>query len=183
MAAVTKGSGKYFYDFERVWKETLDTGVVPFWVGKAADLLKLPVQPDPQVIQSLCEGRGYLPHVQANRVGCFDLTISMSKSVSLLAYGLTPPNEWKGWTETFAKIATPEVEKLLANQRINFGRPGAEQGREPGPGGRVSGTARDTRGSPSGHAHYADPKRVGLGRRQDRLGRQRQGALREPGRA
>ena len=47
MAAVTKGSGKYFYDFERVWKETLDTGVVPFWVGKAADLLKLPVAAGP----------------------------------------------------------------------------------------------------------------------------------------
>lgn len=156
MAAVTKGSGKYFADFERVWAETRDTGVLPFWVGNAPGLLKLPAQPDPQAMQALCDGRAYLPHVQANRVGCFDLTISMSKSVSMLAYGLTPPGEWKGWTEAFAKIATPEVEKLLANQKINSGAQG--QAKEPSQGLAAGFWHREGyQGQPQAHAHYAIP--------------------------
>lgn len=156
MAAVTKGSGKYFDDFERVWTEALDAGVQPFWVGKAANLLNLPAQPNPQAIKALCDGRAYLSHVQANRSGCFDLTVSMSKSVSLVAYGLTPPAEWKGWTQAFDMIVTPKVEKHLASQRINSGAQG--QAKVPSQGVAVAFWHREGyQGQPQAHAHYAIP--------------------------
>lgn len=125
--AVTKGSGRYFWDFERVWTETRDAGVRPFWVGQLPSLLNLPAKPNRQLVQALCNGQDYLPRVQANRVGCYDVTVSFSKSVSLLAYGLTPPKEQKAWTETFARVATPEIEKLVNDQRINAGPQGKQK--------------------------------------------------------
>ena len=156
MAAVTKSSGRYFYDFERVWTEARDTGVLPFWVRKDHFSPKLPAQPNPQVVQSLMDGRAFLPRVQANRVGCFDLTVSFSKSVSLLAYGLTPPAQQRSWTDALRKIATPEVETLLANQRINSGQQGKDK--QPSQGVAVGfAHSRGYLGQPNAHIHYAIP--------------------------
>lgn len=154
MAAVTKGSGRYFYDFERVWTETRETGMLPFWVGQLPRWLNLPVQPNPHVIQALADGRAYLGHVQANRVGCYDLTVSFGKSISLLTSGLAPPGEWKGWTELLAKVATAEVEKLVNNQLRNSG----PQGRDKVPSAGVAvgfGHRESYRGDPHRHFHYA----------------------------
>jgi conjugative relaxase-like TrwC/TraI family protein len=151
--SVTKGSGRYFSDYERVWTETRDTGVQPFWVGRLPSWLNLPAQPNPDLLRSLADGRPYLKHVQANRVGCYDLTISFGKSISLLAYGLTPPNEWKGWTETFARVATPAVEQLVNNQQINFG----PQGRYKVPSHGVAAAFPHWKGywsQPHAHIHY-----------------------------
>jgi len=152
--SVTKGSGRYFWDFERVWTETRDTGVQPFWVGKLPSWLNLPAQPNPQLLQSMCDGRAYLPHVQQNRVGCYDVTVSFGKSVSLLAYGLTPPKEQKGWTETFARISKPEIEKVVNDQRLNLGAQGNQK--VPSQGVAVGFFHREGyRGQDQAHAHYA----------------------------
>ncbi|GIW88296.1 MAG: hypothetical protein KatS3mg108_2620 [Isosphaeraceae bacterium] len=154
MAAVSKGSGRYFFDFERVWTEARDAGVLPFWVGPAPAILGLGAEPNPQAVQALSNGRAYLKHVQANRVGCFDLTFSFSKSVSLLAYGLTPPKAQKAWTETFTRIATPEVEKLLSSQRINSGPQGKQKLASFGLAAAFP-HREGFRGQPQAHVHYA----------------------------
>jgi hypothetical protein len=154
MAAVTKSKGAYFYDYERVWAETKDAGVLPYWIGKAPGRMNLPAQPNPQLLKSLFEGGRYLPRVQANRVGCFDVTVSFDKSVSLLAYGLTPPGQWKDWTETFKKVADPVIGDLLDRQKANSGPQGKVK--EPSTG-LAAGFwhTQGFRGQPHAHAHYA----------------------------
>lgn len=157
MAAVTKGSGKYFFLNGRVWREAEETGVTPFFVGKwNHPSYRLPDAPTPQAFRDLAEGHKVLQRVQANRVGCFDLTFTFGKGVSILAYGLTPPDQQKQWTLRLVSITRPEVEKVLSRLEVASGPQGktrtAAQGIAVGFAHRQS-----WRGSPHAHIHYAVP--------------------------
>lgn len=157
MAAVTKGSGKYFFDNGRVWRESQETGVEPFFVGKwNHPSYRLPDAPTPQAFRDLAEGHKVLKRVQANRVGCFDLTFSFHKGVSVAAYGLTPPDKQNAWARRFVSATRPEVERALARLELADGAQGKT--RISAQGAAVGFNHRSSwLGTPHAHLHYAVP--------------------------
>lgn len=153
--AITKSKGRYFTDVERVWEESLQLGRAPYFVGQWTGKFKLPDRPTPEVLRPLFDG-AVLPRVQHNRVGCFDVTFTASKSVSVVLYALTPPAGWARSAQLVAKAAAAQVEPLLAGLKVNAGAQGATKV-------PASGTAavfphfRSSAGAPHAHVHFAVP--------------------------
>ncbi len=126
MAAVAKAGGKYYYENDRIWREAAQIGIAPFFVGKWGGRIAVPQAPTKDFVRDACQGTKYLPRVQKNRVGCYDLTFTFSKSVSIYLHGLTPRSRWAAKSSRLLVDATrPEVERLVANQRAN----GSAQGK------------------------------------------------------
>ena len=117
--SVTKCSGGYFWREARVWLEALQTGVPPAWWGSLNGAYPLPPSPIREIIKTLAEGHGVIPHVQSNRVGVYQICQAWGKSVSLWAYGMTPPERWRETTAVFDAILRKEVEKYLSAQEVN----------------------------------------------------------------
>jgi conjugative relaxase-like TrwC/TraI family protein len=156
MAAVTKGSGKYFHENDRVWEEARQTGVDPFIVGNFGGRIPVPKDLTPDYVRDLCRGRP-LQRVQANRVGCYDVTFTFSKSVSVALFGLTPHHLWADRSTKLLVDATrPEVERLVSDQRANSGAKGARKVESKGAAfGFVH--WESSRKVVHGHVHYAIP--------------------------
>lgn len=156
MAAVTKSSGRYFFDDDKCWKEAERSGVPPFWVGTFRGQVDTRAAPTPEALKGLCEGKQYLERVQKNRVGCYDVTYTFSKSVSIALFGLTPPKEWGKSSQLLVDATRPDVAELVSNQLANVGAQGKDKA--PGRGGAVGfpnwlSSHRD----PHAHIHYATP--------------------------
>lgn len=153
--SVTKSSGKYFYDHQRVWLESYQTGVAPFYVGNWGKQLGTSPLPTPSEVRGLCDGT-HLPAGRKPRIGGFDITISFGKSVSFLAYGLTPQSGWKSWTELFIQAAGPEVKALVGDQVLRTGAQGKT--REASQGGAVLfAHSQSFLGQPNAHLHAFVP--------------------------
>lgn len=160
MAAVTKGSGKYFWENERVWREAREAGVAPFYVGQWRGTYRLPDSPTPQAFRDLAEGHKVLKRVQKNRVGCFDLTFTFDKSVSVLCYGLVPPDRQKQRTEALIAAARPALEQLLRD-RLKMASGPQGKTRTTAEGFAVGFAHRQSwMGAPHAHIHFAVPNVV-----------------------
>lgn len=150
-------AGHYFWNVSRVWQETFDVQTLPFWVGSFRGRIEhlLPKDPGPEIIKRLMDG-DFLGRVQSNRVGCFDQTFTLSKSVSILCFGITPPAAWHKWSKTIEEKSRPIVEGILDRMTIRFLA-----------GGRLKVPAagcaigfihyKNYFGDPHGHVHYAIP--------------------------
>lgn len=150
-------NGQYFWMVSRVWQETFDVQVLPFWAGRFDDRLKdpLPKHAGPDIIKQLMSGE-FLGRVQHNRVGCFDQTFTLSKSVSIVFFGLTPDKVWHKWAKVIEEKSRPIVEEYLNRMTIRLQA-----------GGKVKVPAvgcaigfihyKNYFGDPHGHIHYAIP--------------------------
>ncbi len=153
--AITKSKGTYFTENERVWLESHQLGLAPFTIGQWKGQFKLPEHPSPDDLRPLFAGAP-LPRVQHNRVGCYDLTFTASKSVSILLYALTPTSEWKESAQMIAKAATAQIEPLLAKLEVNAGAQGASK--LPAQGAAIGYTHFcSNAGKPHAHFHGAAP--------------------------
>lgn len=157
MAAVTKSSGKYFYENDRVWQEAKQTGMEPFFVGNWGGKIAMPNTPTKDFVRDVSQGTKYLQHVQANRVGGYDLTFTFSKKVSIFLNGLTPHSQWATKSAPLLVAATrPEVDRLVENQRVNSGAQG--QQKLPSRGGAVAFVHwESSRNVVHSHVHYWVP--------------------------
>jgi len=125
VAAVTKSSGKYFYENDRVWQEAKQTGMEPFFVGNWGGKIAMPDTPTKDFVRDVSQGTKYLQHVQANRVGGYDLTFTFDKKVSIFLNGLTPHDKWPTKSTPLVVAATrPEVERFVEKQLVNSGAQG-----------------------------------------------------------
>ncbi|MBI1213769.1 MAG: relaxase domain-containing protein [Alphaproteobacteria bacterium] len=157
MASVTKSSGKYFYENDRVWEEAKQSGYEPFLVGNWGGKANLPSQPTKDNVRDLAEGSKFLARLQKNRVGGFDVTPTCDKSISVALFGLTPFERWANEsTKLLVKASLPEIEALLGDQQVNSGPQGVKK--MPSQGGAF-GFAHweSSRGTPHGHIHYFIP--------------------------
>lgn len=155
MATVNKSTGKYFFENERVWEETLETGVPPFYVGDSPSQFANDPTALRKRIESACRGLE-LPRVNANRVGCFDITYSMSKSFSIVIFGLHSPDQWKDWIKPLSEFVKSELDTLVRSQIAKFGAQGRTQ--TPSQGFAVVFSHwRGFLGQPHGHWHGCIP--------------------------
>ncbi len=157
MAAVTKGSGDYFYKYDRVWAEALQTGVAPFVVGNFGGRLAVPDVLTRDYVRDVCRGTNFLKHVQKNRVGAYDVTFTFSKSVSIALFGLTPHAQWaQKSVRPLVDATRPEIERIVGNQRANAGAQG--QRKVPSQGAAFGFPHwESSRKAPHGHIHYCVP--------------------------
>jgi hypothetical protein len=123
---ITKTSGKYFFANPRVWQETIDLGTPPELIGAWHGSYRLPASVTPAAVRLLAEGAP-LPRVQANRTNGFDATITWHKSVSVLAYGLTPPAQGKEWARELLSIGKRSLQPLLDAQVLKTGAQGVHR--------------------------------------------------------
>ena len=122
--AITKSKGNYFTEEARVWEESLQIDNPPYYLGQWNGKFQLPERPTPDAFKPLFSGQD-LPRIQKNRVGCYDVTFTASKSVSIVLFALTPPSEWKASGEAISKAASAQVSPLLKDLKINAGAQGA----------------------------------------------------------
>ncbi len=157
MGTVTKSSGKYFYEVDRVWDESKQTGQDPFFVGDWGGKAKLPAQVTKEFIRDLAEGSKFLSRLQKNRVGGFDLTFTCDKSVSIALFGFTPQARWaKESANILIQSSRPDVEDCVRNQKINSGPQGVKKIRSQG--GAIGFVHwESSRGAPHGHVHFFIP--------------------------
>jgi conjugative relaxase-like TrwC/TraI family protein len=153
--AITKSKGNYFTDNERVWMESHQLGVAPFRVGQWDGRARLPDHPTPNDLKPLFAGVG-LPRVQHNRVGCYDLTFTASKAVSIVLYALTPPAEWAASARLVARAAVAQTEPLLEKLAVNHGAHGADKLPARGTGVCFP-HFLSAAGAPHAHVHIAVP--------------------------
>jgi conjugative relaxase-like TrwC/TraI family protein len=164
---LTKSNGDYFSSLERVWQETFDQLYLPFWVGRFEDRVKifnnektgqpgiLQSQPGPIIIRDLMNGH-YMDRVQKNRVGCFDQTFTLSKSVSILFYGLSHPSNWHNSAKIIEAKSRPIVEDYL--KRLTIRQQAGGKVKVPAVGCAIGFVHyKSNYGDPHGHVHYAIP--------------------------
>lgn len=160
MPAVTRTkTGRYFFENGRVWREAVGSGVRPRLVGRWVGPYPLEARPTPDAVRDLARGRP-LPKVSANRVAGFDVTFTWSKSVSLWAYGLTPPSRWHERTEVFADIVAKVMDPRLAAVKIGLGAGGRDK-RAADAVGVLFNHTRSFLGLPHGHSHVFVPNVAG----------------------
>lgn len=160
-------NGQYFWHVHRVWHETFDHYHLPYWVGRFDDRAPifvdaqtgqkgvLPVEVMPSIVKDLMEGK-YLDRVQKNRVACFDQTFTLSKSVSILCFGLTSPTSWFQWARMIDEKSRPIVEDYLRRLTIRQGAGGSVK--IPAVGCAIGFVHyKNYYGDPHGHVHYAIP--------------------------
>jgi|GEM_PF-4763273 len=160
-------NGHYYWQVTRVWQETFDHFHLPYWVGRFDDRAPifvddktgqkdlLPSEVGPTIIKDLMEGR-YLNRVQKNRIACFDQTFTLSKSVSIVCFGLTPPAAWNAWARMIDEKSRPVVEDYLRRLTIRQGAGGSVK--IPAVGCAIGFVHyKNYYGDPHGHVHYAIP--------------------------